>query len=113
MVVRSVRINSSLFIVDGQSGPVVTSYPLGTLTLFPGQSSTLDCTASGEPPPTITWTRNGLPVPFASLPTLSLASNGSLVLSAVTGSEEGNYSCIATNDQGVSISPFQLIIEDR
>ena len=91
---------------------MLTSYPLGSLTLFPGQSATLDCTASGEPPPTITWTRNGLPLASLTTPTLSLASNGSLVLSGVTGAEQGNYSCVASNEAGTSISPFQLLIED-
>ena len=91
---------------------MVTSFPLGILTLFPGQSRTLDCTASGQPPPTITWTRNGLPVPSASLPSLSLADNGSLVLSEVTGTEEGNYSCVATNQRGTSTAPFLLLIEE-
>ena len=78
----------------------MTSFPLGTLTLFPGHSTVLDCTATGQPPPTTTWTRNSLPIDFSSFPSLSLASNGSLVLSAVTGAEEGNYSCTATNQAG-------------
>ena len=90
----------------------MTSFPLGTLTFFPGHSTVLDCTATGQPPPTTTWTRNSLPIDFSSFPSLSLASNGSLVLSAVTGAEEGNYSCTATNQAGSLEAPFILIIND-
>ncbi len=89
---------------------MLSSFPLGILTLFPGQSTVLDCTASGSPPPTITWTRNGVPIAFHAFPSLSLASNGSLLLSAVTGSEEGNYSCIATNQEGRYEVQFALDI---
>ena len=103
--------NNKACVAGGRSSsPVLTSQPLGTLTLFPGQSSTLDCTASGEPPPTITWTRNGMAIPLVSLPSLSVADNGSLVLSAVTGAEEGNYSCVASNIGGVYKVHFELNI---
>ena len=41
-----------------------------------------------------------------------MADNGSLVLSAVTGAEEGNYSCVASNSAGTSVAPFKLLIRD-
>ena len=72
----------------------------------------LDCRATGSPAPTITWTRNERPLDFASLPSVQLASNGSLIFIAVTGQEEGNYSCRAVNKAGVSEVAFFLDIED-
>ena len=96
--------------LEGLSAPVLTLFPLGVLTLFPGHSTVLDCTASGTPTPDITWTRNGLPIPFPFFPSLSLAANGSLLLTAVSGSEGGNYSCKATNQEGSHQVHFELHI---
>ena len=72
----------------------------------------LNCTASGNPQPSVSWTRNGSPIDFVSLPTIRLANNGSLIFTAVTGHEEGNYSCKAVNEGGISEMAFFLEVED-
>ena len=84
---------------------------MGALSLFPGQSQVLDCTASGFPPPSISWTRNGSPINFTSLSNIELATNGSLLLSNVTKNEEGNYSCMAVNQEGTAEHSFFLNID--
>ena len=90
---------------------MVTSYPLGTLTMFPEQSKVLDCSAVGNPPPVISWTRNGVLLDNTSFHgTLSIARNGSLILSAVSGAEEGNYTCKAVNQEGTFEVYFGLDI---
>ena len=92
------------------SAPVFTSSLLGTVSLFHGQSTVLDCTASGSPSPSISWTMNGQSINFSSLSTVQLASNGSLIFSEVTGTEEGNYSCTAVNQEGSYSIHFLLSI---
>jgi len=55
--------------------------------------------------------RNGVLIDFVAFTTLSLNSDGLLVLSAVTRSEGGNYSCIGTNHEGTAVASFILVIE--
>ena len=112
IVTLSLTMTCVVHTAEDAVAPVLTLFPLGVLTLFPGHSTVLDCTASGTPTPDITWTRNGLPIPFPFFPSLSLAANGSLLLTAVSGSEGGNYSCKATNQEGIVEAPFQLTIND-
>ena len=95
------------------SRPVVVNYPLGILTMFPGQSKVLDCSVVGSPAPVTFWTKNGVLLDNTSFPeTLSIAENGSLILSAVRSMEEGNYTCTAANQEGASVMPFALEISD-
>ena len=72
----------------------------------------LDCTASGGPPPTISWTRNGIPI-SAAFSRFHVASNGSLILTNLTRADEGNYTCMAVNQAGTSVSPFFLEINEQ
>ena len=101
-----------MIVAAAATAPVVTSSPLGMVSLLPGQSAVLDCSASGNPSPSISWTRNGQAINFASLPTIEIASNGSLILTEVTGAEKGNYSCKAVNQAGTSELSFFLDIEE-
>ncbi len=83
------------------------------MTVFPGDSLVLDCTASGSPSPSIIWTWNGKPIDATSAPpTVHLARNGSLVFTGMTGEEEGNYSCKAINEAGTSEAAFFLEVEE-
>ena len=89
------------FVVVGLSRPVLTSSPLGSLTVFSSQSRVvLDCVGTGSPRPLISWTRNGVPIDLSSSPSLRLANNGSLILANLSQADEGNYSCVAFNQEG-------------
>ena len=92
------------------SPPVITSLPVGGVVLSLGQTISLDCTASGNPSPSISWTRNGHVIDSDSLSNVEQVSNGSLILSDVTGLEEGKYSCKATNEEGEYSITFLLQI---
>lgn len=62
----------------------------------PGQTVSLVCiTTSGEPPPILTWVSSN-----DSLPQRSVVKGGTLTLPAITSSEAGVYSCVASNNVG-------------
>lgn len=62
----------------------------------PGQTVSLVCiTTSGEPAPLLTWVSSN-----DSLPQRSVVKGGTLTLPAISSSEAGVYSCVATNNVG-------------
>ncbi|XP_071783895.2 hemicentin-1 [Centroberyx gerrardi] len=59
----------------------------------------IPCPAEGSPPPKVRWFKNGLEIqPDQS--ELSLAGDGSLVISAASASNSGDFKCVASNDAG-------------
>lgn len=84
---------------SGQA-PQLVSQPSNTTAY---ENTTLPCTASGSPGPTISWYRDGVLLDLAEDPRLTLSSVG-LVVSGLqeTGGEtlEGVYQCTATSDVG-------------
>jgi len=58
-----------------------------------GDEVLLHCSAMGNPNPSITWLFNSAEVD-------RILANGSLLLSPVQVSSEGNYTCHATNSIG-------------
>jgi hypothetical protein len=80
--------------------PVLTSQPQG-LTVTNGELASFTVTATGTPPISFQWRRNGTDVPGGTNATLSLAS--------VQASDAGNYSVLASNPAGqVTSAPAVL-----
>ena len=73
-----------------------------------GSRAVLDCVAMGNPPPTVSWFFNSVPLPSPSIPRIQQASNGSLILSPVEKRDEGGYICRASNVAGMESATFQL-----
>ena len=79
--------------------------PLPRFTLKPpakvvaslGRNLTLECRATGDPQPAITWKRQGAQLPFGR----SHVSNQALTINGLKLEDAGNYSCVATS-AGVS-----------
>ena len=53
----------------------------------------LNCTATGDPQPVLTWKKQGGQLPVGR----SQQINGDLVIRSVTVNDKGIYSCVATN----------------
>ncbi|XP_056009495.1 basement membrane-specific heparan sulfate proteoglycan core protein-like isoform X3 [Ostrea edulis] len=88
--------------------PVITLYPKDSATATVGGSAMFVCRASGEPKPTVTWTRAGDEA-FVS-GTTEIKQDGVLMFSRVTGAEQGSYTCTATNSMGFISASATLLI---
>ena len=72
-----------------QGGPVIESH---NVNLF--------CNASGNPVPTITWTRNGS-VLTSSVPRISFGEESKeLKITSINRADSGEYRCVANNSEG-------------
>ena len=98
----------SLFIV----APTV-SVSQSSLTRTQGQTVQLVCTVTGDPTPSVQWYHDGeTQVPNALTPNAQLSSNDTILrLSPVLKSNEGEYVCVVSNNQGSVNATISLIVE--
>jgi len=62
---------------------------------------TLSCNASGEPVPTISWTKDGSIISASGDSRISfVAENKELTITNVSRADEGEYRCLANNSLG-------------
>ena len=78
--------------------PEIITHPKN-VTVEEGLPMTLFCNATGNPPPTLSWTKDGSPInnnqgiPFSG-------DNETLFIASINRSESGNYRCVARNGLG-------------
>ena len=79
--------------------PQIATQPQGG-PVIEGQNVNLFCNASGNPVPTITWTRNGS-VLTSSVPRISFrAESRELTITSINRADKGDYRCVANNSEG-------------
>ncbi|XP_077176919.1 striated muscle preferentially expressed protein kinase isoform X2 [Paroedura picta] len=86
---------------------------LETAAVVEGRTARFDCKISGEPPPTVVWTRFGQPVQEGE--TVRLQQDGglhSLVLLHVSSEDEGQYGVSANNKHGRAECTAELYVEE-
>ena len=89
----------SLSHADPYTSPQFTAVP-SDLIVAGGQTATLQCGVSGEPPPSVAWFREGGgEVTSGGRYTVS-STSGELTVSGVELSDEGSYYCVASNTVG-------------
>ncbi|XP_055948498.1 hemicentin-1-like isoform X2 [Argiope bruennichi] len=74
-----------------------------------GKSVRIDCEASGTPPPTVTWLKNGLPLTDEDHVQF-INNNYALLFIYTSENEAGVYTCIAVNNAGAVEQKFNLTI---
>ncbi|XP_054759020.2 inactive tyrosine-protein kinase 7-like isoform X1 [Lytechinus pictus] len=100
------RINSTVRI-EVVVKPKFRIIPNNTIG-FEGYSLKIDCTAYGDPEPTITWMSKPIinyPDHFTHLP------NGTLIIQEVSANDAGRYQCIAGSDAGLNTTEITLSVQ--
>ena len=78
--------------------PEITAQ-LQNVTTIEGYILTLSCNATGNPVPTISWTKDGSAISSDSRISLS-ADNKHLTIMNVNRTDSGEYRCVASNSLG-------------
>ena len=73
--------------------PVFTIKPPGKISVGIGTSLTLNCSATGDPRPVISWKRQGAALPVGR----SHRTNDALIISDLKEEDAGIYVCVATS----------------
>ncbi|XP_043928384.1 matrix-remodeling-associated protein 5 [Protopterus annectens] len=80
--------------------PIIKNKSYSVLPLLHGDLAVLKCEAKGEPIPRIIWLSPTNKVISSSSEKYRLNSDGTLLISKVQQSDDGNYTCIAQNING-------------
>ncbi|XP_069890339.1 hemicentin-1 [Dipodomys merriami] len=91
-----------------QSPPIITLEPVETITSA-GSKVILDCQATGEPHPTITWSRQGRSILWDDR--VSVLSNNSLYIVAAQQEDTSEYECVARNLMGSVLVRVPVIVQ--
>uniref|UniRef100_A0A3Q2DIU4 Neural cell adhesion molecule L1 n=1 Tax=Cyprinodon variegatus TaxID=28743 RepID=A0A3Q2DIU4_CYPVA len=99
--------------------PQITRHP-DSVTIFSFEDLNMTCEASGVPPPSFSWTKDGLPFDPSSKTELEVKKNPySFVFQALPSntrdppkSYEGKYVCFANNELGTAVSKEAILRTD-
>ena len=85
--------------------PRFTVKPRAKVVAFPGLVMTLNCSASGDPQPVISWKKQGSQLPGGR----SQQINGALLIRGIRKEDAGNYICMATSAGVFSVETVTYI----
>ena len=85
--------------------PVFTVKPPGKVFAFTGDTLTLNCSATGDPQPVISWKRQAAALPVGR----SHRTKDSLVLSDLKKEDAGNYICVTTSATVLDIEAISYV----
>ncbi|ETE59861.1 Protein turtle-like A, partial [Ophiophagus hannah] len=88
--------------------PVFQNTPPALVEIQDQKSVTLSCSATGNPPPLVSWKRDSQTIDNGNE---MQVKNGTLFISRVERTSAGLYSCHATNQEGTLIHTTRLLIQ--
>jgi len=92
--------------------PRILSQVEWTITALSGSEATLPCEVSGDPWPTVRWSRDQLEIDFYSEEhKYMMQESGSLVIPSVDVTDAARYLCVAENPAGVVSQEITLIVQ--
>ena len=86
--------------------PPTISIVTSEVTAVVRETARLECVANGNPPPIVTWTRNNAVLSDSRI----TQQSGVLIISSVALSDEGVYTCTASNLVGVAVGNISLVV---
>ncbi|KAH7983143.1 hypothetical protein HPB52_009628 [Rhipicephalus sanguineus] len=111
--VNEVGTTSKEFVVDVLAPPTLKASQRVSWELLEGEPATLDCSATGNPTPVVTWSKGGIEItPAALLPEgIDVIRGGHAIrMLHVTTEHAGTYSCDVVNDVGRTTRNFSLSV---
>ena len=87
--------------------PKITVHPKAE-TISEGKNVTLSCNATGNPAPTLSWTRDGSPVDTSGRISFS-DDEKQLTITNVSRTDSGEYRCLANNSLGNKTSNVAIL----
>ncbi|XP_044118085.1 peroxidasin homolog isoform X2 [Neovison vison] len=94
---------------ESPARPAFVIQPQNTEVLV-GESVTLECSATGHPPPQVTWTK-GDRTPLPEDPRVSITPSGGLYIQNVLQADSGEYTCFASSSAGSIHAAARIIVQ--
>ncbi|CAG5866189.1 unnamed protein product [Menidia menidia] len=97
------------FLSPCDSRPSFVIQPLNTEVLV-GESVTLECSATGQPQPRVSWTK-GDRTPLPSDARINITPSGGLYIQNVVQEDGGQYTCFASNNVDTIHATAHIIVQ--
>ncbi|XP_077945716.1 basement membrane-specific heparan sulfate proteoglycan core protein isoform X7 [Gasterosteus aculeatus] len=104
-------ITQSIVSLVVKESPVATVTPVGPLRIRVGEPINLECQASGEPRPSVSWhrlDRNRKTILTSPVP---MESNAVMQILVARREDSGTYICTARNNEGSTETRVEVIVE--
>ncbi|KAM4611104.1 basement membrane-specific heparan sulfate proteoglycan core protein [Polymixia lowei] len=104
-------ITQSIVSLIVKESPVASVTPVGPVRVRVGEPINLECQASGEPRPSVTWHRlDSTRKTMLSSP-VPMESNAVMQVLVARPEDSGTYVCMARNNEGTSETRVEVIVE--
>ncbi|XP_066151280.1 tyrosine-protein phosphatase Lar isoform X3 [Euwallacea fornicatus] len=91
--------------------PQIVESPQNNKVVEIGHNTMLNCVATGNPTPKVTWLKNMLPINMTNNPRYSMREDklGALQIKSSEEKDQGKYECVAENSIGTDYSKYALL----
>ena len=90
--------------------PSITTSTASDAKVLMFDDITLTCTATGIPPPIITWSKDSVAITHSALKFNISSDNMTLTIHNMIHTDNGSYLCLAKNEAGTDSRQFNLSV---